>query len=82
MKIKRRRIMEQSKDIRGLYDDWGSKATGPCVEVARKDEVFRVIDDGTCVLTTLNPYKALRAINEVMDKHEITACWVDFEDLR
>jgi len=45
-------------------------------------EVFRVIDDGDCVLTTLDPYKALKAIQEVMEKHDITACWVDFETLR
>jgi hypothetical protein len=67
--------MEQYK---GLYGDSDAK----CVTEARKDEVFRVIDDGECVLTTLNPYKALRAIQEVMEKHDITACWVDFEDLR
>jgi hypothetical protein len=67
--------MEQYK---GLYGD----AEAKCTTEPRKDEVFRVIDDGDCVLTTLNPYKALRAIQEVMEKHDITACWVDFEDLR
>lgn len=48
----------------------------------RPPEVFRVIDDGDCVVTTVNPYTALRALKVIMDKYDITSCWVDFEVLK
>lgn len=59
--------------------DYNSKT---CTEGPRKSEVFRVIDDGECVLTTLDPYRALKALQEVIEKYDITHCWVDFETLR
>lgn len=59
------------------YDD---NAKG-CIE-APKREVFRVIDDGECVLTTLDPYKALKALQELIEKYDITHTWVDFETLK
>lgn len=46
------------------------------------ETIFRVIDDGDCVLTTADPLKALRAIAELIEKHEVTACWVDEEKLQ
>jgi hypothetical protein len=61
----------------GLYSECDAKQTE-----APRQEVFRVIDDGDCVLTTLDPYKALKAMQEVMEKHDITACWFDVETLR
>jgi hypothetical protein len=45
-------------------------------------EVYRVIDDGDCVLTTLDARKALKALMSLIDKHEISACWADVEILR
>jgi hypothetical protein len=60
------------------FDD-GTKA---CSEAPREQKVFRVIDDGDCVLTTLDPYKALRALQDVIEKYDITNCWVDFETLQ
>lgn len=46
------------------------------------ERVWRVIDDGTCILTTVDPVKALRALAELIGKHEITACWIDEEKLQ
>lgn len=45
-------------------------------------EVYRIIDDGFCVLTTLDPRKALVKLMEVIDKHDVTACWADLEILK
>lgn len=45
-------------------------------------EVYRVIDDGTCILTTLDPRKALLALIKLGDKHDVTACWAETEILR
>lgn len=45
-------------------------------------EVFRVIDDGTCILTTLDPRKALLALMKLVEKHDITNCWADREELK
>lgn len=54
-----------------------------CVEAPPlPPEVYRVIDDGTCVLTTLDPRKALLALNKLIDKHDVTYCWADVETLR
>jgi len=55
-------------------------ATRPMIQ--EPQEVFRVIDDGTCVLTTLDPRKALFALIKVMDKHDVTACWAEQENLK
>jgi hypothetical protein len=44
-----------------------------------KNEVFRVIDDGDRVITTADPYKALHLLQELIEKHNVNACWVDFE---
>lgn len=60
------------------YDD----SANACTEAPRKQEVFRVIDDGECVLTTLDPYKALKALQDLIEKYDITHTWVDFETLR
>lgn len=56
------------------------RATRPMIETPV--EVFRVIDDGDCILTTLDPRKALFALMELIDKHEVTACWADHETLQ
>ncbi len=61
------------------FNDCDVKA---CATEPPKREVFRVIDDGECVLTTLDPYKALTALQAVIEKYDITHCWVDFETLR
>lgn len=45
-------------------------------------EVFRVIDDGMCVLTTLDPRKALIKLMELIDKHDVTNCWAESERLQ
>jgi hypothetical protein len=45
-------------------------------------KVWRVIDDGECILTTTEPVKALRALAKLIDKHDVTACWVDEEVLQ
>lgn len=45
-------------------------------------EVYRVIDDGTCILTTLNPHKALVVLTKLIEKHDITSCWADIEVLK
>lgn len=47
----------------------------------RRPEVFRIIDDGTCIMTTTDPYKALKAISSLIEKHEVNACWVDIETI-
>lgn len=60
------------------FDDCAKART----EAPRKQEVFRVIDNGDCVLTTLDPYKALKALKELIDKYDITNCGADFETLR
>jgi len=61
-----------------LYD-----REGPCVtEAPRPPEVYRVIDDGDCILTTMDPRKALLALNELIEKHDVTSCWSDVEILR
>lgn len=44
-----------------------------------KNEIFRVIDDGQRVITTADPYVALKLLEELIEKHEVTDCWVDFE---
>jgi hypothetical protein len=46
---------------------------------SKKREIFRVIDDGDRVITTFDPLKALRALQTAIEKHDVTACWVDFE---
>ena len=45
-------------------------------------EVYRIIDDGDCVLTTLNPRKALLALMKLIEKHDVTVCWADLENLK
>jgi len=46
-----------------------------------KTKIYRVIDDGTCILTTVDPAKALRALSELIEKHDVVACWADEEVL-
>lgn len=45
-------------------------------------EVYRVIDDGTCILTTLDARKALVTLNKLIEHYDITQCWADVEVLR
>lgn len=47
-------------------------------------KVYRVIDDGMCVLTTTDELKALRRYQEIMDANEKvnTWGWIDAEDLQ
>ena len=45
-------------------------------------EVYRVIDDGECILTTLDARRALIALNKLIEKHDVTICWADVEQLR
>ena len=51
-------------------------------ETQRRPEIFRVIDDGSRILTTSNPYVALKALSKLIEKHEVTACWVDIEEVK
>ncbi len=44
-------------------------------------EIFRVIDDGQCILTTMDARKALSALMELIEKHDVTECWADKEIL-
>lgn len=46
------------------------------------NEIFRVIDDGDCILTTQDPRKALLTLMKLIEKHDVTACWADRERLR
>jgi hypothetical protein len=45
-------------------------------------EVYRVIDDGICVLTTMDSRKALLALMKLMEGHDVTFCWCDKEILQ
>ncbi len=47
-----------------------------------KQKVYRVIDDGECVLTTLSAEKALLLLMDLIEKHDVTACWADVEELK
>ena len=40
-------------------------------------KVFRVIDDGTEVMATVNELEALRLLRRLCDKHDVMAAWVD-----
>ena len=46
-------------------------------------KVYRVVDDGMCILTTTDELKALRRYHEIMDANDKinTYGWVDTEDL-
>jgi hypothetical protein len=71
--------METSNDKlenNGFYEP-GIKSTFGVLK-----EVYRVIDGGDCVLTTLDPRKALIELIEQIDKHDITACWAEIEELK
>lgn len=52
------------------------------VVISPELEVYRVIDDGTCILTTMDARKALIALTNLIDKHDVTACWADVEKLK
>jgi hypothetical protein len=39
--------------------------------------VYRVIDDGTEVLATVNELEALRRLRLIMEKHDVTYGWVE-----
>ncbi len=57
----------------------------PNVKVSKiestKREIFRVIDDSEHVLTTDNPYLALKTLQGLIDKHQVEWCWVDIEEV-
>ena len=59
-----------------------SEAYPECSVERRPTEVYRVIDDGDCVLTTLDPRKALLKLMEMIEKHDVTSCWADMEVLK
>lgn len=44
-------------------------------------KVYRVIDDGTCILTTTDEVKALRRYYEIVDVNDKINSWVDVEEL-
>ncbi len=45
-------------------------------------KVFRVIDDATCILVTADELTALRLLKKIMEKHDVTAGWVDTEEVK
>lgn len=45
-------------------------------------KIYRVIDDGDCVLTTVNELTALRKFEEIMTAHDATAGWIDVEEVK
>lgn len=45
-------------------------------------QIYRVIDDGSCVLTTADELAALRLLRKLAEKHNVTAAWVDDEELK
>lgn len=53
-----------------------------CFMPSTGPEIYRVIDDGDCILTTLDPRKALVALMELIDKHDVTSCWAESETLK
>ena len=54
---------------------------GPRSGYVSVQKVYRVIDDGIRVVTTSNPAKALEYLQELIEKHNVTWCWVDIEEL-
>lgn len=66
-----------------LFKDVVENRYAECAKSDRAvtQEVYRVIDDGTCVLTTLDARKALLALQELIEKHDITNCWSETEYL-
>lgn len=44
-------------------------------------KVYRVIDNSTAVLTTVDELKALRLLRKIMEKYDVTWGWVDEEEL-
>jgi hypothetical protein len=45
-------------------------------------KVIRVIDDGECILTTFDELAALRALEKLNRKHDVTSCWIDIEEVK
>jgi len=45
-------------------------------------KIYRVIDDGDCVLTTFDELVALRRFEAIMTKHDVTFGWVDTEEVK
>lgn len=45
-------------------------------------KIYRVIDDADCVLTTFDELQALRRLKAIMEKHDVTAGWIDTEEVR
>jgi hypothetical protein len=46
-----------------------------------RPSVYRVIDDGQCILTTLSAEKALAALMGLIERHDVTVCWAEREFL-
>lgn len=46
-----------------------------------KVKLYRVIDACEHVLTTTDPVKALRKLQDLLDKHNITWAWYEEEEL-
>lgn len=45
-------------------------------------KIYRVIDDGTLVLTTADELTALRKLRAILQRHDLTAAWVDDEEVK
>lgn len=45
-------------------------------------KIYRVIDNGDCVLTTDKSIKALKVLNEILEKHDVTVAWCDEEEVK
>jgi len=45
-------------------------------------KVFRVIDDGTEVMATVNELEALRRFRQLCEKHDVTEAWIDDSEVK
>jgi len=45
-------------------------------------KVFRVIDDGTEVMATVNELEALRRLRQLCEKHDVTWAWIDESEVK
>ncbi len=45
-------------------------------------KIYRVIDDGDCVIVTADELTALRRLQMIMEKHDVTVGWIDVEEVK
>jgi hypothetical protein len=45
-------------------------------------KVYRVIDNSTEVLATVNELEALRRLRQIMEKHDVTWGWVEETEVK